>query len=107
MTFPARLAPALLLAAVAAPAFAQDVAYELVNSTGLTVMEFYTSPADTAAWGEDILGANVIAAGEAGTVTLPGAGAACAYDLLFVMEDGQELQDQVDVCSVASYTLTQ
>ena len=43
----------------------------------------------------------------AGTVTLPGAGATCAYDLLFVMEDGQELTYQVDVCAAGSYTLTQ
>ena len=86
---------------------AQDVAYELVNATGLTVMEFYTSPQSTDAWGDDILGADVIPAGETGTVTIGDGAAQCAFDLLFVFEDGQELTDSVDICTMASYTLTQ
>jgi hypothetical protein len=93
--------------ALAAPALAQDVQYELVNSTGLTLMEFYTSPVDQGTWGDDLLGANVLAAGEAGTVTIADGSAQCDYDLRFVFEDGQELIDSANICDMASYTLSQ
>lgn len=102
-----RLASALVLATLAAPALAQDVQYELINSSGLTLMEFYTSPVDEGSWGDDILGANVLAPGEAGAVTIADGGAQCDYDLRFVFEDGSELEDSVNICDMASYTLTQ
>lgn len=110
MTFRASVLLALaapVLVAVAVPAMADDVQYELVNQTGLTVMEFYTSPASQEQWGDDILGAQVIAAGDSGTVTIADGSDQCSYDLLFVFEDGQEFQDSANVCDMASYTLTQ
>lgn len=101
-----RLASAALVAgALAAPVLAQDVQYELYNDSALTLMEFYTSPASADDWGPDILGAGVIAPGEAGTVTIADGSDQCTYDLLFVMEDGQQLTDTVDICSLGSYTL--
>src|SRR3712207_1933242 len=99
-------ASALLLAGLAAPALAQDVDYELINDSGLTLMEFYTSPVDEGAWGDDILGADVLASGEAGTVSIGDGGAQCDYDLRFVFEDGSELVDTVNVCDTARYRLT-
>jgi hypothetical protein len=104
--FLTRLTLAALAAALAAPALAQDVQYELVNRSGLTLMEFYTSAVDEGAWGDDLLGANVLASEESGTVALSDAGAQCAYDLRFVFEDGSELVDTVDVCDAGRYTLT-
>ena len=97
---------ALTLAGLAAPALAQDIQYELVNDSGLTLMEFYTSPVDEGTWGDDILGADVIATGEAGQVTLADGSAQCGYDLRFVFEDGTEMTDSVDACEMASYTIT-
>lgn len=99
-------ASALLLAGFAAPALAQDVQYELVNNSGLTLMEFYTSPVDEGTWGDDILGADVLAPGETGSVNIADGSALCDYDLRFVFEDGQELVDAVNICDMASYTLT-
>lgn len=99
-------ASALLLAGLAAPALAQDVQYQLVNNSHLTLMEFYTSPVDEGAWGDDILGANVLAPGETGTVDIADGSAQCDYDLRFVFEDGSELVDKANVCDMASYTLT-
>jgi hypothetical protein len=95
----------LVTGALAAPVLAQDVQYELYNNSALTLMEFYTSPASMDDWGPDILGSGVIAPGEAGTVTIADGSDQCTYDLLFVMEDGQQLSDTVDICSMASYTL--
>jgi hypothetical protein len=105
MTIARLLAPTFLAAAVAVPAMAQDVAYELYNDSALTVMEFYTSPSNTDDWGPDILGSGVIAPGSSGVVTIADGGVECVYDILFVMEDGQQLVDTVDICQMASYTL--
>lgn len=101
-----RLTLAALLAGLAAPAFAQDVQYELINESGLTLMEFYTSAVDEGAWGDDMLGANVLAAGESGTVAIGDDSDQCDYDLRFVFEDGSEFVDTADICDVESYTLT-
>ena len=106
MRLPRLILTALAAAALAAPALAQDVAYELANDSGLTLMEFYTSPVDEGSWGDDLLGANVLASGEAGTVTLADGSAQCDYDVRFVFEDGSEMIDSVNVCDTASYTLT-
>ena len=51
-------------ALLAAPAQAQDVAYDLHNETSYVVMEFYTSPSDEDEWGYDLLGSTVLGAGE-------------------------------------------
>jgi hypothetical protein len=99
-------ASALLLAGLAMPAAAQDLQYELVNNSGLTLMEFYTSAVDEGTWGDDILGANVLASGESGQVTLADGSTQCDYDLRFVFEDGTEMVDTVNACDTASYTIT-
>jgi hypothetical protein len=101
-----RLSCAALLL-TAAPALAQDVSYELVNQTGLTLMEFYASPAASGEWGDDILGAEVVAPGESGTVTIAGGSDQCLYDFRSVFEDGTDLEEQHDICTAASYTLSQ
>jgi len=98
-------ASVVVAAALAAPAMAEDVVYQLNNTSALTLMEFYTSPANTDDWGPDILGADVISPGGSGTVTITDGSSECTYDILFVMEDGQELVDTVDICQMASYTL--
>ncbi|WP_372839548.1 hypothetical protein [Phaeovulum sp.] len=84
---------------------AQDIAYTLNNFSSLIVVEFYTSPADSDDWEEDILGADVLAPGESGTVNIADGRTQCDYDLLFVMSDGQEVEDTVNICELGSYTL--
>ncbi len=100
-----RLATVLLFAAAATPALAQDVQYELVNNSGLTLMEFHTSPAGEGGGGDDLLGAQVIAAGTSGTVTIAEGSATCDYDFRFIFEDGSEMTDTVNICDLASYEL--
>ena len=104
MTF-ARLGLGLLLAIAALPAAAADVNYELINDSSLVVMYFQTSPSAEPSWGDDILGAEVLAPGESATVTIFDGSEICAFDVKFTFDDGQELVDQVDVCDMASYTL--
>lgn len=103
------LATAVALAGLAAPAMAQAVSYQISNQTGLTLMEFYASPASTGEMGggNDILGAGVVAPGESGTVSIAQAPGECLYDLRSVFEDGSERVETQDICQSASYTLTQ
>lgn len=89
----------------ATAAVAQDIEYTLINSSSSVLMEFYTGPVSDPEWGEDLLGADVLAPGESGTVTIADGQTACAYDLLFVFEDNTELTDTVDICELASYEL--
>ena len=98
-------ASVVFAAAMAAPAMAEDVVYVLNNNSALTLMEFYTSPANTDDWGPDILGSDVIPPGGSGTVTITDGSSECTYDIMFVMEDGQEEFDTVDICQLAIYTL--
>jgi hypothetical protein len=89
----------------AAPAVAQDIQYELVNNSALTLMEFYSSPVSAPMWGDDILGADYLAPGESGTVTFDDAGGECLFDLQFVMEDGSTIEGQADVCATGQFVL--
>lgn len=99
------LAPALLTMALAAPAAAQDITYELVNASSLTLMEFYTSASSDPSWGPDILGADVVPSGSSGFVNIVDGGAECAYDIMMVFDNGATLEDSVDICAMASYTI--
>ena len=106
MTYARHLAAALL-AVVAVPALAEDVAYEVINSSSSTLVGFYTSPVSDPMWSENLVtGANALGSGESGTVTLTDGSDECGYDVKFEFEDGSELMDQVDVCEVATYTLS-
>jgi hypothetical protein len=89
----------------ASAAMAQDVAYELTNVSGFTVMEVFTSPANAGDWGDDILGANVLESGTTSTVYIMDNSDQCEYDILFVFNDGDEMSDQIDICDLASYTI--
>jgi hypothetical protein len=100
------LAPALLSMALAAPVAAQDISYEVINASSLTLMEFYTSASSDPSWGPDILGADVLAAGATGYVNIVDGGAECAYDIRMVFDNGATLEDNVDICAMGSYTIT-
>jgi hypothetical protein len=54
---------------------------------------------------EDILGNNVLPAGQAGTVTIFDGQTECEYDMRFVFDDGSEMVDTVNVCELGSYRL--
>lgn len=91
-----------------APAFAQDLAYDLHNETSYVVMEFYTSPSDEDEWGSDLLGSTVLGAGESAEVTIADGSDQCVYDFRFVFEDGDVVEDfGVDICELAEYTLSE
>jgi hypothetical protein len=91
--------------AAAMPALAQALQFQLNNNSALALVELYTSPVSNPHWGDDLLGSRVVYPGESGTVTIADGATECVYDLQFVFEDGQVLEDRVDMCRMASYTL--
>lgn len=104
-----RIAAGVIAAAclVIAPAFAEDVNYTLHNETSYVVTEFYTSPANDNEWGYDLLGRQVLGAGESASVTIADGSDQCVYDFRFVFDDGDVVEDfGIDICELAEYSLT-
>jgi hypothetical protein len=94
-----------LAAAFSSAAYAQcDTRFQVVNGTDQPVREIYVSSLQTQNWGDDLLGANVLAPGQTFLVTPSAAG---LYDVRVVMMNSQasELR-QVDVCRISSVAVT-
>lgn len=100
------VAAVVLSAAVVGPAAAEDLVFDLINNSTANLQELYVSPVGTDSWGEDVLGMELLAAGENGNVTIADGDATCAYDLRFVMDTGATLEGSTDLCEMASFTLT-
>ena len=99
------LAVVLSLSALSAPAFAEDLVFDLINNSSINLQELYVSPAETNTWGDDILGVEILAAGETGTVTITDGLETCAYDLRFVTDTGVEVTSSQDLCELSTFTL--
>lgn len=93
-------------AAFAAPAFAEDLVFALINNSTANLQELYVSASETDSWGDDILGRDVLAAGENGDVTITDGMATCAYDLRFVMDNGNTIEGSADLCTTNEFTIT-
>lgn len=91
--------------ACAAPAVAEDLQFDLINNSDYTIVQFFTSPSNMDDWREDVLGAEVVAPGESGTVTVTDGSDQCAYDIRVVLDDGSEISDAVNMCDMGSYTI--
>lgn len=89
---------------VAAPAVAQDMRFEIVNNSSLTLYSFYASPTHGNHWSHDILGSQV-PPGTSGSVLIADGETTCVYDMRFVMHTGQEITGQTDICRSARYVL--
>lgn len=97
---------AACLCLTAAPAFAEDLVFDLINSSSASLQELYVSSANSDDWGDDILGMDVLAAGEKGAVTIADGESVCAYDLQFVMDSGVTLEGTADLCETKQFTIT-
>lgn len=89
----------------AAPAQAEDLAFLLRNQSGYDLYEFYASPTDVSSWEEDILGADILPSGESVEIIIADGRTQCDYDLRMVFEDGDVLEDTVNLCDTGSYTI--
>jgi hypothetical protein len=106
MNFTAKALATLTALMIAAPASAEDLVFDLINNSSVTLHELYVSAHDADTWEEDILGTDTLASGETVSVTIADGKDTCDYDLRFVAEDGSELERNVDLCKMSSFTLT-
>ena len=105
---PATLLIALLGLAFAGSAAAEDLEFTLTNATSGTIMEFYASPSDVDQWEEDILGTDVLGAGDSVNITIADGRTQCEYDMKFVFDDGSETTvDAENLCETGSFTITE
>jgi hypothetical protein len=98
---------AVLFFALPMSAQAADVKFDIINQSARAINNFYTSPADTTDWQEDVLGDDTIAPGASEEIDITTDGTQCVYDMRFIMEDNAELIEKgVNVCTLSSYTLS-
>lgn len=78
----------LLSAVIASPALAQGQQdFRLVNQTGYTIDEVYVSPNHTDAWGDDVLGRDVLNTGEYVDISFAPQTKTCSWDVQVVYDD--------------------
>jgi hypothetical protein len=98
---------AVLFFALPMSVYAADVKFDIINQSARAVNNFYTSPADTTDWQEDVLGSDTIAPGASEEIDITTDGDQCLYDMRFIMEDNAELIEKgINVCTLSSYTLS-
>jgi hypothetical protein len=90
-----------------APAFAEDLIFMLDNQSSGIITHFYASTTDTNDWEEDILGQDVLEAGNFARITIADGKTICTYDLKIVFDSGEEMEDRsIDLCATGSYTVS-
>ena len=97
---------ALSLSLSAAPALAQDLQFELINDSAITLANLFVSPVSVDEWGNDIMAGTMLAPGDSGLITVPGGLSVCVYDMRFVADNGNEVEQTADLCALTSFTLS-
>lgn len=83
----------------AAQAQSTDPSFRLNNRSNTTIMEIYVSSSQDSNWGQDLLGANVLAAGQTFVVQLPNG--QCVNDIKVVLEGGRAIERrQINTCNL-------
>src|ERR1700716_3641003 len=92
---------ALLAALWAIPAFADPRDFTVVNSTSVILTHVFVSPSDTAEWGDDIMGRDLLNPDETVSVTFGKFDIdSCLYDVKVLGQQGQTgVLYKVDLCS--------
>lgn len=84
-----------------------EVKFDLKNATSFTLTHLYMSPAASDDWDTDILGEQVVAAGETAEVSIDDGVESCMYDLRADFDDGDSIDVRgVDVCKIEGTTVT-
>jgi hypothetical protein len=92
---------ALVLCAMAAPAFARRATVKIINKSKWEIHHIYLSPSDSRRWGPDQLGDDILATGQSLTLSRINCN---LYDIKVIDEDGDEcVIEQADLCRDNSY----
>jgi hypothetical protein len=83
----------------AAQAQSTDPSFRLNNRSNQTIMEIYVTSSQVSNWGQDLLGANVLAPGRTFTVRLPNG--QCVNDIRIVVEGGRAIERmRINTCNL-------
>jgi len=94
----------LFFVASVTPGQAENRNVRIINETGATMVEFYASNVGADTWEEDILGYDVLSAGDSVMINIDDGTGYCLYDFKAVFSDGDVVTDEdIDVCEIASY----
>jgi hypothetical protein len=99
---------ALLVAMFVLPALADQRDFTVVNNSSLVLTQVYVTASDTTAWGDDIMGRDVLNPSETVDVSFKGFdGSSCLYDVKVMGQGGQEgYLYKVDLCTVSTVTFS-
>ncbi|WP_137151413.1 hypothetical protein [Devosia sp. FKR38] len=99
---------ALALISVVSTASALDRTVSVNNLTGSVMTEFYASNTGTGDWQEDILGDQVVGAGETATINIDDGSGYCKFDFKAVFDDGTEvIAPDNNVCELTDFNITE
>jgi hypothetical protein len=94
---------AIVAVGMASTALAQDLQFTIVNDSDYTIVEVAVSPAELETW--ETLGMDALEEGYVGNVLIANGSAQCRYDMRMVFDDGEVLQDTVNMCEMGTYTI--
>jgi hypothetical protein len=90
-----------------APAFAEDLVFTLDNQSKGAIKEFYVSTLDSNSWEEDILGQDVLDAGQQATITISNTNGICEFDMRLVYDDDSVTDERkINLCNLTEGTYT-
>ena len=100
---------ALLMSALAAPAFAGDAKqdFTLVNKTGYELNAVYVSPGHADDWGDDVLGRDTLDDGNFAEIKFHRAAKTCEWDLkvTYTVDGSSAVWHDIDLCTVSKITI--
>lgn len=91
-----------------ATANAADRRVRIINETSYDIVRFYGSNVGTDSWEEDILGRDILRAGNSVMINFDDGSGYCIFDFKAVFDDGDEvIKERVNVCKIGSFRFTQ
>jgi len=88
-------------------AYAAQQDFTLVNESGVDIHQLYVSPSSMAAWGDDILGDQVLTDGNFAAITFDAEADAELWDLKAVDGEGGEVTwTQLNLMEISKLTIT-
>jgi hypothetical protein len=90
----------LLVGWDARPACAEHLDFTLYNKSYKSIYAIYVKPANSAVWGRDVLGRDVLFRGESTRVNFPGQSpnSPCLWEVKIVYSDGTSAQERFNLC---------
>ena len=100
------VATAAVAMTVAAPVIAQSTQSVTVrNRSGVTLVNFWASARSNSSWENELLGSRVLRSGQNYGMTIRNV-TDCMYDFRMEFSTGNVVQDTVNICQIADYTIT-